>query len=47
MNRKWSFFTCAAVLAGYLLFSQGVPLLPVLAGVAFAAVLTLRKSQLV
>jgi hypothetical protein len=47
MNRKWSLFTCAVMLAGYLLLSQGVPLLPVLAGIGLAAIVTLRKSQLV
>jgi hypothetical protein len=47
MNRKWGFFVCAVVLAGYLLLSQGVPLLPMLAGVGLAAILTLRKSQLI
>jgi hypothetical protein len=45
MNRKGSFFTCAVVLAGYLLLSQGVPLLPVLAGIGVAAILTFRRSQ--
>jgi len=47
MTRKWSFFTGAVILAGYLLFSYGAPPLAILGGIGFAAVLTGRRSHAV
>jgi len=35
--KNWGYFFAAAFFASYLLISNGVPLLPVLAGVAVAA----------
>ena len=35
--KSWSYFFAAAFFASYLMISNGVPLLPVLAGVAVAA----------
>ncbi len=43
MILKWSFFFGAAVMAAYMLISRGVPLLPVLAGCALAALITWRN----
>jgi len=35
--KSWGYFLAAAFFASYLMISNGVPLLPVLAGVAVAA----------
>ena len=43
MILKWSFFFGAAAMAAYMLISRGVPVLPVLAGCAFAALITWRN----
>jgi hypothetical protein len=43
MKYKWHFFLAACFFASYLLISSGVPLLPVLAGCGFAALLTWRQ----
>ncbi|HXM98545.1 MAG TPA: hypothetical protein VN982_08735 [Candidatus Dormibacteraeota bacterium] len=43
MRNKWSFFIAAAWLATYYLISRGVPVVPVIAGVGLAAVMTWRK----
>jgi len=43
MMVKWSFFAGAAFLAAYFLISRGIPIVPVLAGCAFAALMTWRK----
>jgi hypothetical protein len=43
MKYKWHYFLAACVFAAYLLLSRGVPLFPVLAGCAFAALLTWRQ----
>ncbi len=43
--KSWYYFFAAAFFASYLLISNGVPLLPVLAGVAVAALsMWLRTS---
>jgi hypothetical protein len=43
--KNWSYFFAAAFFASYLMVSNGVPLLPVLAGVAVAALsMWLRMS---
>ncbi len=43
MILKWSFFFGAVVMAVYMLLSRGVPLVPVLAGCALAALFTWRN----
>lgn len=43
MMVKWSFFAGAAILAAYFLIRGGVPVIPVLAGCAVAALMTWRK----
>ena len=44
--KSWYYFFAAAFFASYLLLSNGVPLLPVLAGVAVAALsMWLRMSM--
>jgi hypothetical protein len=43
MKYKWHSFLAACFFASYLLISRGVPLLPVLAGCGFAALLTWRQ----
>lgn len=43
MMVKWSFFAGAAFLAAYFLISQGIPVLPVLAGCGLAALVTWLK----
>ena len=43
MNVKWSFYLGAAALVAYFLISRGIPVVPVLAGCGFAALLTWRK----
>lgn len=45
MKIKWNFFWAAALFAGWLLVSNGVPLLPVLAGIAATAGVQLWKSR--
>jgi len=45
MNRKWSFFAGAAVLAAYFLLSAGAPPLAVGIGIAFGAFMTRRAAR--
>ena len=42
--KSWIYFFAAAFLASYLLISKGVPLLPVLAGCAVAALSMLFRT---
>lgn len=42
---KWSFFTGAAILAGYFLYSNGAPAASVAVGIALAAAVTYWKSR--
>lgn len=45
MKVKWNLFWAAALFAAWLLVSNGVPLLPVLAGVAVTAGVQLWRSH--
>ena len=45
MKLKWNLFIPAAFFAGWLLVSNGVPLMPVVAGVAAAAALNLWRVR--
>jgi hypothetical protein len=45
MNKKWSYFTGAAILAAYILLSHGAPLLAVVAGIAGSALFVRRASR--
>lgn len=45
MKYKWQYFLAACFFASYLLISKGVPLIPVLAGCALAALLTWRQIR--
>jgi hypothetical protein len=45
MKFKWQYFLAACFFASYLLISKGVPVVPVLAGCAFAAWLTWRQIR--
>lgn len=42
---KWRLFAAAALVGGYLLISQGIPVIPVLVGCGLAALLTWRLSS--
>ncbi len=43
MNLKWNLFFAAALLGAYMLISHGIPIVPVLAGCALAALFTWRQ----
>ena len=43
MKYKWQYFLAAVFFASYMLVSRGVPLLPVIAGCAIAALITWWK----
>ena len=45
MNRKWSFFVGAVLLASYLLISRGAPPAAVVAGIVMAGFWTRRASR--
>jgi hypothetical protein len=45
MSTKWSLFVAAAFFASYLLVSRGVPIIPVVVGIAAAALFTWRKQS--
>jgi len=45
MNRKWSFFIGAVVLAAYFLLTSGAPPLAVAAGIGGAALFMRRSSR--
>ena len=47
MNRKWSYFTGAAVLAAYFLLTNGAPPLPVAAGICGVALFLRRRARTV
>ena len=42
---KWTFFGCAAILAGYLLLAYGAPPAAVAAGIVGAALWTLAQRR--
>jgi len=44
MNKKWSYFAGASILAAYLLITHGAPLLPVVAGIAGVGMYLRRPS---
>jgi hypothetical protein len=43
--RHWKFFVGSCILVGGLLFKLGAPLMPLVAGIAAAAVLTRRRRH--
>ena len=45
MSKKWAYFIGAAVLAAYLLVSNGAPPVAVAAGIAGSAIFMRRKSR--
>jgi hypothetical protein len=45
MNKKWTSFIGAVILASYLLISHGAPPLPVAVGIGMAALWTRRASR--
>ena len=45
MKIKWNLYWAAALFAGYLLVSNGVPLLPVLAGIGITAGVQFWRSH--
>ncbi len=45
MKIKWNLFFAAAFFGGWLLISNGVPVLPVLTGVIAAGAINLRKYR--
>jgi len=45
MKWKWTYFAGAVILAAYFLLSAGAPPLAVAAGIALAAVFTLRRAR--
>lgn len=47
MNRKWRYFAGAAVLAVAFLVTRGVPVLPIVLGVAIAALVSRKFSLMV
>lgn len=44
MNKRWSYFAGASLVAAYLLVTHGAPLLPVVAGIAGVAMYLRRPS---
>jgi len=47
MTRKWSLFTGAVILAGYILVSYGAPPLAIVGGIGLAALYTGRRAHVV
>lgn len=45
MNRKWSYFVGASIVAAYLLVTHGAPPMAVAAGIAGVALYLRRKSR--
>lgn len=43
MNSKWNLYFAASLLGAYMLISHGIPIVPVLAGCALAALFTWRQ----